>query len=126
VLRPLMDGSSDAIGVRAQAAVDTPPAVLSEPLESGDRREFLQHAMARGAGIVRSREGLIEALAMLEALEGGLAAPVTTSDVEDRNLIDCSRALVLSALQREESRGSHVRVEYEGPSEEWMTRVVVR
>jgi L-aspartate oxidase len=125
VLRPLLGSAGDAIGVRAQGVDDVSLGTIPDLRGSDDRRRLLQHAMARGAGLVRSREGLLETLGVLTALAGGLDASVTASDVEDRNLIDCSMALVRSALQREESRGSHVRVEYEGPSDKWITRVVV-
>jgi L-aspartate oxidase len=124
VLRPLLGARGSAIGVTTQSVDDVVPAAIVEPRGSRDRRQRLHLAMAQGAGLLRSRQGLVAALAEVTALGQSVERPASLSDVEDRNLVECARSLMRSALQREESRGSHVRVDYEGPSEEWLARIV--
>jgi len=86
-------------------------------------RNEMHHAMEHGAGIYRSEEGLKSASDTLEALRDRFndvrisdrSAAFNTalvSMLELEGMIDIGRSLVLSALARRESRGSHQRIDY--------------
>src|SRR4029079_10599938 len=66
-------------------------------------REWLQRVMTRGAGVLRDHERLTRAS---DALAG-----MQPDSVEDANLLTVGRALVAAALAREESRGTHTRLD---------------
>jgi L-aspartate oxidase len=71
---------------------------------TGGRAE-LQQLMTREAGVLRDAESLDRAAAGLAALDAPDSADV-------RNLIGVSRALVAAARAREESRGTHTRLDF--------------
>ena len=71
----------------------------------------MQHLMWDKAGIVRSRQGLCEALQCLNALAARIPAPDSRRHIEARNLHTASLLIVRSALARLESRGAHYRVD---------------
>ena len=88
----------------APAGPDRPP---DPALPGPDQRQALQHVMTRDAGVLRNAASLERAAAALEAMR--------TSDREVDNLLTVSRALVHAALAREESRGTHTRLDYPDP-----------
>jgi L-aspartate oxidase len=67
-------------------------------------REAIQQVMTLEAGVLRDAESLTRALDALGA--------ITPTDPEVESLWEVSRALVRSALAREESRGTHTRLDY--------------
>ena len=67
-----------------------------------DRSEF-QRVLTRDAGVLRERESLERASVALASMRAGT--------LEDANLLDVGRALVRAALAREESRGTHTRLD---------------
>ncbi|MEJ2123798.1 MAG: L-aspartate oxidase [Alphaproteobacteria bacterium] len=67
----------------------------------------LQSAMAQHVGMERDRAGLISALGVIERIAAGVAG---TSPLG--NMVEVARFVVVAALQREESRGSHYRTDY--------------
>jgi L-aspartate oxidase len=71
---------------------------------AAQQREAIQQVMTREAGVLRDAESLTRALDALAA--------ITPSDPEVESLWEVSRALVRSALAREESRGTHTRLDY--------------
>jgi L-aspartate oxidase len=79
-------------------------------------REDLQQLMTREAGVLRDAASLSRALLALDAMEP--RTPVV------RNLWSVSRALVLSAIAREESRGTHTRLDYPETDEAFLGRFV--
>ena len=97
-------------------------------------RERLQAAMTAGAGVVRSAGSLGSAAGELDEVLGELlagrgddpTAPASDpgSAGELFNLVTVGKALLRSAVERHESRGAHVRVEYPGPDERWRCRLV--
>jgi L-aspartate oxidase len=93
-------------GVRPQR----PPAGTDEP------REELQQVMTRYAGVLRDELSLTTALGALTAMD--------PADPEDRNLLDVSTALVRAALAREESRGTHTRLDFPETSPAFLGRFV--
>lgn len=82
-----------------------PAADVPAPVPTGsDPRHELQHVMTRDAGVLRDATSLERAAAALAALPA--------ADREVDNLLTVSRALVQAALAREESRGTHTRLDY--------------
>ena len=83
----------------ARALPDLPPVALGE----------LRAAMSRGAGVVRTAEGLGDLLERLDILERrhGPAAPLVAA-----------RLIAACALQRRESRGGHFRADFPQASPE--------
>ena len=85
-------------------AVGDPAATGSSPREAV---AVLRHAMSLHAGVERSRDGLIELLGVLAALEK--AHP----DAERlQAMIVSARMIAVAALAREESRGAHQRLDF--------------
>jgi L-aspartate oxidase len=74
----------------------------------------IQDAMWKGAGIVRTRVGMQEAIKVLEGLSPRLAHPRTRRAYEAANLHLAGLLVARSALAREESRGAHYRTDYPG------------
>jgi L-aspartate oxidase len=83
-------------------------------------RESLQRTMTVNAGVLRSEESLHEAAS---ACAGEVAGDGPAA-WELRNLATVGRLLCAGALVREESRGSHTRVEFDEPREELRLRFI--
>jgi len=79
-------------------------------------REELQQVMTRYAGVLRDAESLQTAETALSALH--------PTDPEVSNLRDVSAALVAAALAREESRGTHTRLDFPEASAAFLGRFV--
>jgi L-aspartate oxidase len=79
-------------------------------------REWLQRIMTRDAGVLRDHERLTRAT---NALAGMLP-----DSVEDANLLTVGRALVAAARAREESRGTHTRLDFPDRSARFDGRLV--
>ena len=76
----------------------------------------LQRIMTRDAGVLRSGTSLERAAEALAAMR--------TSDPEEENLLTVSRALVVAATARHESRGTHTRSDFPGASPDFLGRFV--
>jgi L-aspartate oxidase len=81
-------------------------------LVSGDLREELEELMTERVGVLRSADGLYDALDRLAKL-----AERTTDDVDQEaweatNLLTISTAMCEAAARREETRGSHWRDDF--------------
>jgi L-aspartate oxidase len=88
-------------------------------------RDTLQRAMTRGAGVVRSAESLGGARAVVDEVAAALGEGATSVGAgELANLQQVSDALLVSALARTESRGSHSRSEYPDVDPAWRRRLV--
>jgi len=114
---------------------------LDAPLERGDGvdpyrlREELQATMQSLVGIFRTEDDLREAIRRiadirerarsLRASGGRVFNPGWNLVFELRNMIEVSDAIARSALEREESRGAHSRIDYPGTDPAWATRNVV-
>ncbi|NBD24772.1 FAD-binding protein [Paenibacillus glycinis] len=83
----------------------------------------LQAVMWKGAGPLRTEESLTAALAEVRALRaeldaialakpGKFALPLAEK-LEAANMLQVGEAIVLAAIERRESRGAHVRLDYE-------------
>jgi L-aspartate oxidase len=86
-------------------------------LQDGLVREELQHLMTRDAGVLRDAGSLTRASNAL--------ASMSARDPEVANLLAVSRALVASALAREESRGTHTRLDFPAADPTWLGRLVI-
>ncbi len=95
-------------------------------LVDGGVRTSLQAVMTEQVGVLRSREGLSEAVIALEGIAGSSGATAGVTAWETTNLLTVSRALVAAALAREETRGSHWREDFPGrDDEEWLVHLDV-
>ncbi|HEX5094422.1 MAG TPA: FAD-binding protein, partial [Acidimicrobiia bacterium] len=79
-------------------------------------REELQRIMTRDAGVLRDDHRLTRA--------GGALASMQPESAEDANLLTVGRALVAAALTREESRGTHTRLDFPERSPRFDGRLV--
>lgn len=118
----LLEGA--VFGARAAAALDAPvPAAapfrshfLSLSGAQSDRncdlnaefsRERLQQLMWDNAGLLRTGDGLTEALGTIRAWRAAAPAPSTHAEHEDGNLLLLAEATASAALARTESVGAH-------------------
>jgi L-aspartate oxidase len=99
----------------------------------GGLRGRVRRLMTENVGVVRSGEGLAEAVAELERVNGvsgdpgperravasGAPGPAV---FEVANLVQLGRAVAELALRREESRGGHWRSDHPVPVEAWRVR----
>jgi L-aspartate oxidase len=74
----------------------------------------IQDVMWKDAGIVRTRSGMQEAIKVLEGLAPRVAHPRTRRTQEAANLHTAGLLVARSALAREESRGTHYRIDNPG------------
>jgi L-aspartate oxidase len=72
----------------------------------------IQQLMWSNAGIVRTRQGLTDALRELKALGEHLPLPFSRRNCEARNIHAAALLITRSALARLESRGAHYRTDY--------------
>jgi len=93
-------------GAAGTGADDTAPGI----------RERLQRIMTRDAGVLRDDQRLRRAAHELASMQPG--------SVEDANLLTVGRALVAAALTREESRGTHTRLDFPERSPRFDGRLV--
>lgn len=117
-----MDGATQALlSARAEAAYLQEPWPRSLSMVSREwvlrKRIDVQNLMWKGAGIVRTSNGLRTALQDLahlyvEATELFRSHPVNTELLELVNLVTVAELVVSSALSRRESRGLHFTLDY--------------
>ena len=116
----------------AAGPLDRPGGVL--PFDLTGR---LKDLMWERCGVVRSREGLLEAAKEIEALQEDVADvsvpgppafnPAWQEALDLRNQLVVARAIVQSALLREETRGAHARSDFpDRRDDEWLKYLVVR
>ncbi len=93
----------------------------------GKSRDRLQLAMTSGAGVVRTASSLEGAWVALE--EGAdawrqSAKRGTVAGDELRNLVTVASAVLVSATQRQESRGAHTRADFTRTDPAWRCRLI--
>ena len=87
---------------------------LDEPLDVGDIRNSLKSLMWRNMGVRREAEGLREALDNVRhwcryVLDLQLTTPAAW---ELQNMLTIAPLMIRAALDRQESRGCHVRTDF--------------
>ena len=106
-----------------------PQEQAAETLDLDDIRNSLQSLMWRSAGVRRDGPGLAEALAMIDNWRR-YVLPRQFSDPsgwELQNMLCISRVMVQAALQREESRGVHLRTDFpQKDDSNWRKRIQIR
>jgi succinate dehydrogenase / fumarate reductase flavoprotein subunit len=141
------------VGVYVGGLADS-PQVLSDQVEKARRdavaplnrddganpylvHEELQDIMNKDCNIVRSGDGLERAIAELNKLKEKASRiqvsgasqynPAWHEALSLRSMIVVAEAVVRAALVRQESRGAHTRLDFEGECDEWgKLNVVVR
>jgi L-aspartate oxidase len=88
---------------------------------SAEAQSGLRRLMWEKAGLVRTDEGLREALAGIEALAGSIPPGAGTA----RNLATVARLVATAARARPESRGAHFRADYPLADPAWRRRVLL-
>ncbi|WP_027340384.1 L-aspartate oxidase [Halonatronum saccharophilum] len=92
-----------------------------------DIREELQGLTEEKLGIIRSKEGLKEALDKLEDLLAILEKDLRKVEgFELQNLITLAYLITKGALMREESRGAHYRLDFNKSKERWKRHIVMK
>jgi L-aspartate oxidase len=105
-----------ALPQRREPADDPRPTGLVP----GDVRPTLQDAMTERAGVLRSRDGLLDGAARLADLSRRTTEVADVDAWEATNLLTVAAALLDAALLREETRGSHWREDFpERDDEQW-------
>jgi L-aspartate oxidase len=100
-----------------------------EALLPATARRAVQRAASTGPGVIRTRDGLIQAAQVLASLPGdthldaGQARP-GTAEWETTNLHLLATALTRSALIRTETRGGHYREDYPQAGDLWRGRLI--
>jgi L-aspartate oxidase len=86
-------------------------------------RQEIQEVMTQGVGVLRSKESLERALQELERIGKKTTTDAGIDSWETTNLFLLAKAIVLSALTREESRGSHRRDDFPETQDRWLVRL---
>ena len=118
VLRGILEfaRASAPVGEPGRAPVGEPGRATPAGAGADPTREQIQHLMTHDAGVLRDAASLGRASAALDAI-----SPV---DPEVVSLWEVSRALVRAALAREESRGTHTRLDFPDASPDLVGRLV--
>jgi L-aspartate oxidase len=113
---------ADATGAMRAKSGPTVDIAIDRSLASphiGADRASVQQCMTDNVGVLRSRESLERALAVV----AGVAAD---GDNELANLITLATAVAAAALARTESRGAHSRIDFAERDETQRRRLIVR
>jgi L-aspartate oxidase len=110
------DESGVLRGIDAPRATGVDPARSAAPPDGSTTRDDVQRLMTHDAGVLRDRTSLEHARLQLATMDG--------ADREVANLVTVSDALVDAALAREESRGTHTRVDFPDRSPAFAGRLV--
>lgn len=114
--------SAEAAGDETALSAD-PTTVLAN-----SRRRPLQQLMDTDAGVLRSRDSLVDATSSIEhaMTDFDSRGRPCTEDWETTNLHWVADVLASHALQREETRGSHWREDFPETEPSWRVRLVTR
>jgi succinate dehydrogenase / fumarate reductase flavoprotein subunit len=114
VLEGALESEKDQVQQLLHGSGDEDPSVI---------RDEMRNLMVEKAFLFRNKEGLEEARTMINKLRSKLGhlRPVAACQVYDldlirvlelRDMLELSQVIVSSAFEREESRGSHVRLDF--------------
>jgi L-aspartate oxidase len=108
-----MRGSLQTPGRRGPAG-PRPLPPLGNAMTPDQMCTTIKNIMSRNSGVIRTGEGLREALSLIDTLANRLPAPHSRVAGEANNLQQVAWMIVRSALKREESRGAHFRTDHPG------------
>jgi L-aspartate oxidase len=100
-----------------------------EPMDLADIRNSLKSLMWRNAGVRRDRDGLLEAQENIDrwcryVLPRQFGNP---QGWELQNMLTVSKLMIAAALEREETRGVHVRTDFpKTDNQHWQRRIAFR
>jgi L-aspartate oxidase len=120
-----VEGMTEPLSVHALQGLPQEPA--HGHLNLGDVSNSLKSLMWRSAGVVRDGDGLDEAVEMITFW----CRYVMDKEFQDpqgwelQNMLTVARLVVMSARQREESRGVHFRRDFPDTSPDWKRHIVV-
>jgi L-aspartate oxidase len=86
----------------------------------------LQDVMWSKVGIIRDKDGLIQATRTLASWQRCLPEPTDRPSYELNNLVLTGRLVAEAALVREESRGAHFRSDFPKHSDKWEKHITFR
>ena len=113
----------------ALALVNAPVEEAAEQLDLSDIRNSLKSLVWRSAGVRRDREHLLEAAETIDRW-CGYVLPRQFSDTlgwELQNMLTVARIVIAAALEREETRGVHVRTDFpDSDDAHWQRRIMFR
>lgn len=111
---------------RPVSVAPSPPAAGGHPAGDAEAaRSTLQAALTRHAGVLRDAVSLARAAKAVDAVAADPGASGTTREAHElRGLVAVARVLVAAAAAREESRGTHTRLDHPAPSARFLGRFV--
>ncbi len=126
LLEGLVFSARIAADIAATPREFTQPVIFDEPtiLLDPQIRKELQSSMSRGAGVLRSRDSLSKTELELGKLAIKTSKLPCVEAWETTNLFQLAQAIVRSALQREETRGSHWREDFPEKLNVWSKRIL--
>ena len=103
------------------------PVAAASPAAPGPlTRDRLQREMQRGAGVLRTASSLQTVRAVAQAMLADIGDdPRSFERAELRNLATVADALLVTALEREESRGCHTRTDHPNRRDDLRLRLVL-
>ena len=91
----------------------TSPTPHLKDVELQRLKLIIKSAIWKGAGIIRSKNSLIEALRKIEIAEKQLNFMISAfKEIEVMNMLTVSKLIIQAALDRQESRGAHYRSDF--------------
>ena len=120
---------ADCPAVPRAAPFEKPPAPREYSQEEiAAARARVQELMWLRAGLVRSGDGLREAMRELDAMQREYSHPAPSREaIELANMICVSRLVVRASLEREESRGAHFRTDFPDRDDaNWQSHITLR
>ncbi len=98
------------------------------PLDTDDIRNALKSLMQRCVGVMRSKEGLQEAQDTIESWQKYVGEYLFTNPRgwELQNMLTICRLISHCALEREETRGGHSRIDFPERSDAWHKYTIVQ
>lgn len=104
---------------------------LNDSTKIDEMKLELKELMWKNASLSRSKTALTKTASQLDSLideldYGDLANESNSRSLfEWKSMLKTSKAVVISALKRKETRGAHMRVDYPNQSEEWKCHLVI-
>lgn len=91
---------------------------LAKHTDAHELRNEIGHILFKKVGIIRTGVGLKKAFEKMIEIEGQIKAPSSEKSTNVKNMLELvnailvAKAVIKSALEREESRGSHFRIDF--------------